>query len=1502
MAFQNLNPTIPVVEFSPELSEPLSFGPTSPLLLFPVRLETRFFPAADGGSELRVRVYPDKVHINTHEPGLTDQEIIWGKHFWEQTWHAGDDMAARKLAWRQLVERFDAGRAAWIARALRPTNPKDRPAQFVPNDRPLPTAINFPDVATKDAAWTRAPFTEVLPNRWQVFGYAGGQLIVHASGNPIKPQLATGPDPSAPNPEATEGELAIDSGIKWMVDFEAAEKEGMGIRVPLTPDQARGFDILLVFGTKAAPDLTDDTSRLVQLFDAHHYTDGLNFVVQGTPSNNTPEAPSGFNSRDPGAEQSYAVERGTTPIPDTGSNARVLAAALGLHDSLAATFANLANSNATEQPDARHMNRALWPATWGYFLAQMMGVNVREETTLTSEDLRWARQHFIEYVRASGPLPAIRVGKQPYGILPVTSLNAWKAKAGHEAEYTRDAALKDFLIKLREIWRQKLFQVPRVGRSGNPDQDFSEIFAMDGISSNYGIRHLMGENYLRRFWSYLTAENQNFWWLYQKFLTRPLLAQLGLNWNARLASATYSGWHLPLTGIVVQADSSSEETLLSPNFVQLLLAETDIEKIRQQDFPEPKPQGLLYAVLRHAMLLEYRAAATNLLFDEQSIAYWVTNSEPELIGPPEFTGFVGKIPTPWELLKQALPGAGAGSIGDFLGSLKTAPADQNLATRVSTLLEFRTSLEYLQTLSAAKLQRLFAGTLDLCSHRLDAWITSFATKRLAEMRAEKPGGVLLGGYGWVMNLNPTPTPPAAPGQTGTIFLPPGNPGFTHTPSLAQASTVAVLRSGHLTHSDDEKTELLTIDLSSQRVRLAERLLDGVRQGQPLGALLGYRFERRLQDDLLGQFIPFFRELAPLVARKDPQTNDPAVPLPVESIAANNVVDGLLLQRKWNPIKGLLLPGNPSAQRLLVLFNELKDKPAFDQNQADTMQAELNALDDSVDAVSDALLAETVHHAVQGNPLRTASTVDAISRGEAPPPELEVVKTPRSGVALTYRLVALFSGQSELPPGWGPPAVSHRADAEPVLNAWVASLLGDPSRVRCLIERFNSASSEVVETREMKLSELQLSPLDFIYASDGGRDAQPSEIERRIFNLMKQRADGFAANADLRINPGRDPHWTSKDVSYGEFGELVRTARKLVTSTRGIEASELAPPEQNQSPGVNLTELQARAAKATAALSDAQTEVKALLDKPGDANPQSLREIILRSAAFGIAGAVPVSSAGNEPSDHDALLPQASSIAKELADRMDKVAALKTEPAASANEIDKVNHEIARLRAVFGEAFVVLPQFSLGDTSELEKALADSDQIQDDEPMAVVTWFQRASRVREGVARLADSLRYAEVLETGAGLNLSIAQLPYQQNDHWVGLPAKSGNDLSLSRFSLIVQSAPAIDIKQPLTGLLIDEWVELVPGTSETTGLVFQYDQPDAAPPQSILLAVPPDLDQPWNLWSLQQVLLETLDLARLRAVDLDALSELGHYLPALYFAVNTDRDTVSTDFMPLKR
>ena len=124
-----------------------------------------------------------------------------------------------------------------------------------------------------------------------------------------------------------------------------------------------------------------------------------------------------------------------------------------------------------------------------------------------------------------------------------------------------------------------------------------------------------------------------------------------------------------------------------------------------------------------------------------------------------------------------------------------------------------------------------------------------------------------------------------------------NPGFVHTPSLTQASTVALLRSGHLAHASSE-APTARWPLTCRRSGCAWRrgCSTACDKGNRSGALLGYRFERRLQEAGKAQFIAFFRELAPLVARKLASTTQPGQA--VEAIAANNVVDGLELHRRW----------------------------------------------------------------------------------------------------------------------------------------------------------------------------------------------------------------------------------------------------------------------------------------------------------------------------------------------------------------------------------------------------------------------------------------------------------------------------------------------------------------------------------------------------------------------------------------------------------------------------
>ena len=109
-----------------------------PLVLLPVRLETRFFTLADRSTELRVRVFPDKIHLDSHEPDLTADEQTWGQHYWEQNWLAGDSTTGRVRcdAWRQIADRFGA-RPRRVDRAGPARRPM-RPSVRLPRRRPEP--------------------------------------------------------------------------------------------------------------------------------------------------------------------------------------------------------------------------------------------------------------------------------------------------------------------------------------------------------------------------------------------------------------------------------------------------------------------------------------------------------------------------------------------------------------------------------------------------------------------------------------------------------------------------------------------------------------------------------------------------------------------------------------------------------------------------------------------------------------------------------------------------------------------------------------------------------------------------------------------------------------------------------------------------------------------------------------------------------------------------------------------------------------------------------------------------------------------------------------------------------------------------------------------------------------------------------------------------------------------------------------------------------------------
>jgi hypothetical protein len=1428
-----------------------------PVALLPVRLETRF-ATTGGGRELLVRIYPDQIHEDTHEEELAPAEEEWGKHFWRQWWRAGGDDALQQQAWALLAARLGPARAAWTSEMLVPQNPDHAPKQPVADDDPLKVEPVFPKFATRAAEWTRAPMARQLPDRFIVLAYLGGVRVRAVWGQPMAGDLATGPSP-AESVVSIAG-VPADEGMRWMLDFVTAEKVGMGVRIALGAGEEKGFERLVVLGVRATVKPAAGADGLEDLLRAHAYTDGLGLLAPGTPTNGDSDARSGLPA--PGSGRAPIARFGGAS--SAGAAADGLAAALGIR---ASAFVGSEGADATDDEDAAAMQRALWPALGGYVLEQLIDVVGRSELAALAD-------HQASWVRADGVLPTLRIGRQPYGVLPVGALSAWTTGAGGASVRALGA-----LRQLLAMWLAASAGVPRSGRTGDPDHDVLEVLGMDAWSDGYGARALLGPQYTDNLYRFADPAGAATLAGHRQaaeafFHPLGLVDPVNPRGRPRLAGGLYSAHHFTLRAPVVQRGGVHPEDPLVENYVEWLLRHDGLDIVAERRGPTDVPLTgdsawpLLWHVARQAVLRSIDRAALERLV-RAGAAKPEDLREEELIDVDPAT-----MPTPTSSRRLAV-------------SLGGKPLGRELwpAAQAPELARLREDLQHLSRLPSARLERLFRGILDLHSHRLDAWLVSLFARRLDELRQTRPHELYVGAVGWLENVHPRAA--VGPLPAAAAEVPASSAGYVHAPSLGQATTAAVLRSGERTHAGTATGRLLGIDLSSRRARTARHVLDGMRAGQGLGALLGYRLERSLTEasPSLGHYIPALRRAAPAVAGK--LTPDGAAS---ETGATTSVLDGLALLRRHQGLARTLWP-SPG----------LPDKTSADGVR---LVAAIDELAKVADAVSDAVLADTVHHAAMGNPQRAGGGLDAIDRGEVTPPELEFLRTPRTGTAVAHRVGVLASASPGAPDereaSWyGSGGRPPRAAAAPALSALAAHLLPPPGAVRWRTSWQPTTGPPVVST--WSLGDLGLSPLDIVYMpGSGGGD---SELERRA--LLADRLAAGQLREGVELVFARDPSWNADVFSVPELLEIARAARALLADARAATPSDLAAPGHAGAGDLAPTELVKRADAAASDLEKAVARVETLAAGSAGATVPDFHNALLALAAFAYDRAVPIVVAA--AAELEALEAQAQAVAPAARERADRAMAAASGAVHALNGGDDEEASrlaTAALHAAFGDAFLVLPPFTLDPTAAPD--FSTSAALTGTPEDVVDAWLERIGRVRDGVGRLQTVRLYAAAsappADRGAAGQFNIAQLPYAAGDKWVALPTPGQAPPPGGRVALAFAGTVGLDLDDEVCGLVVDDWVEVVPESRETTGVAFHYDAPNSEPRQAILLCVPPDGRARWSVEALEQIVLETLEFARVRLVDLDSLLAAGHFAPSIFTAFNPLSDTVSTDLRQAAR
>ena len=1174
------------------------------------------------------KVLGELILVVTANPDLTLAEKNELEKYWAALWKANGHQDLQNAASNALITVVGEQRAKLLTEQFKPYNLSEKPVSgFTQATTTVKVAFMYlkkeDDTQTKSQSWMKGAQANLLPERLVLLGFRKEDEqwteILNELGNPLKTPFFVSPDPTASTESQFKfdehGNLIVGAELRWMMDFDEAVNRGMGFRINLTPQQTGGFDRLFVLGIRLGSDAAQSKTELETLFKNHYFSrSGFSFLPQGSPTNNTEEGNSAYSRADDANESFDFYFKGKSEFSETEdwlekSDGQWFAESLGLDTEW---LKQIPHAGGRDQCEARAMNAALWPSTLGYFMDTLL------QPVFNDDEIYYTRWFFNRFVSGRGMIPAIRIGRQPYGILPTSAFSKIGWVFGDETvsyidfsrkfQEERGTEFKDWLWKFKGIldnlygtWSalsQNVAHIEQPGRTRkDPHQTLLDIVGLHPASVEFYQRYANTQK-----------QEHNIALLWHKVINWRMLPvnELHIQALARLKSLGYAGEKPPqlfdlfwkvsvnrLLGPVIQEGPLSEFDALrivtdnNRNYIEWLneWAGKSFDTLRVQDgFKDNKwPNTLLYILLKHALELGYHDAGVRimdeaqLLDNQEKIAL---RSEPHFFhieaanaqlktvaanSPQQQKSRYEMLYTPIE----RITGDPQKTLVDYL----TLNLGNLFATRYLT--EQLRALSHLQKTPTARLERLLSEHLDCCSYRLDAWMTGLVNFQLASMRFARRGddagvekgvtyrkGLYLGAYGWLEDVRPenkilSPVNLRDPeldeifnqqipdNQKTPLFSDNKNEGYIHAPSVNHAITAAILRNGFIANATPEHPDLLKVNLSSERVRLALNIIEGIRNGQNLAALLGYQFERGLHDRYnlaeADQFIFPLRKVFPLFTRLEELPEGE----PKGSVEARNVINGMNLIRH---IKNVAEPNK------VYPFGFGLDKLPFAENaQKLVINTEVNRLMNLYDAVADLAVAEGVHQVVMGNYDRAAATLDAYSQATFPPIP-DVVQTPRSGIGLTHRVGLHFDTDVIVLPGDNP-----RVKAEPAMNQWLKGRLPQPTQVSCKVTYTDATG--IKHTVFVTQAKIGLQALDMLYMVNPDNLEARSELEDRIRHYVLQTAPSLCPDTLLKIS------YTEADtnqLSFFEIAPLIRSLRALLLRSRPLRSTDIVLPTEGKS--------------------------------------------------------------------------------------------------------------------------------------------------------------------------------------------------------------------------------------------------------------------------------------------------------------------------------------------------
>ncbi|GEM_PF-1867451 len=1468
-----------------------------PILFFPVRVETAF--AKTNGPELWVRIFPDDIAVDTHEPELTEDEITAGTQYWETVADATEQVE-KTNAWDLVARSYGAPRAAWVVLQTQPDS-----------------LGNFPVLNPKSSAWTKQPVSNIMPDAFVVYAYDRAGNVISRQTAMIPDELKLGIDPGL-DPEDDdlsfdsdensnlENDLRANDDVRWMIDFDAAIAKGLGIKIQITDSQyTRGFKKILVVGVKASLNHADGQERLEDLINNHHYTDGFALLKQGTSTNNTATQAAGYTFYEQGNLVSHSVEREDplfTPVyvQRNKKDGQLLCEALGIEFK---TLAHIFQAGGSDISSAMSLNSALFQVSLGYAANEHLPIF----TSSRSENNRQLRSFFTDYIRGRGALPSIRSGTQPYGVLPtsVFSRMNWSGDPNAGLLYN----ISNFGTALNTHFTAVLESASGITMNasapGSLTQQYADILSQHAVSTEYVQRIGMGAGSIWNSLEYAALENKELsrYWLSEQVaqmnaiygaLQLPValkdLRALHINYLDKQQRVVDSDFVAPSSAPLDQPLPKIGKGL---NFLEIL-SEATFEELRDEDFNrfELKEEevnnilakNVLYQFARQSLMLEAFEAAGELLelpaaaLREKEIINIFANNEYE---SPE--GVMGHLSFGQSRLQiMEMPYGGYEKVSDYLSSGELMPDGAGV-----NWLDARASLRQVAQASVRELNLLTAELLDTSAFRMDTWRLSLVNQRLNALRGITEGnstrykGIYLGAYGWVTDIRPaaTNTVPTPVHNDGTVYEVASNKGFIHAPSINQAVTAAVLRSGYNDRAKPTMSDPFSVNLSSERLRAALDIMEGIRNGQELGVLLGYEFERRMLE--LGEFSDYPQQNIYKLRLKYSQNNTiiETTPLTVESVKARNVVNGLALIEKYketNDIDNVVDSSIPIPAKTLI-------------------RKQIEWIWNIMDAVGDLAMSEGMFHIVQGNPVKGGAIMQAASKGSIIA-EPDVIDTIKTGIEVPQRLTLHFNTQSSLSNNWDAIDQTPRYLAESNIGRWLSELLPDPSLICCLVQ-----VADQIDPTPVSVSELGIQAIDLMYMVNetlADDDSVLSLLIKRHYRLLH----GLEKSAGLKVIYGAV---MDDKYSFNEIHAILVYARKLVTACRPINTHDYMTPQEAGAveKGYEVEEFEERMDAARQDLSAAINNLEYHLNNFSFAG---IKDALFNLSFYNIEQTIYEFANDETPEDEATLIAWGNAALAEARKRYDEseLPAGTTLPGAGDNQETYIADAVQRFKTLFGAAFAPVPLFKFHNEAALTPTMVDPNQLLADHPenLVVDQWLAGLAKVREMVANYELLNIVVQTLNPDYIDSRAIkpVQVPYgiSGEDRWMALSVADPANLKegVVAIGADLYNGYYMDTNITYAGIVIDEWTDIIPNREETTGISFHHNQPNAKAPQCLILGLTPQITGSWRWNDIVDMLNETFELAKARGLSYEQISgtALGQILPLNNMPVATNGNAIA--------